>query len=92
MAYPESAAEALPMAVRRASWRVFLPAMFLFTLAIVPPLVSLSLWLCGAIGDVADMNFEERWRFLVSLPCLMLGLAALLGGVFAFFFPSSRAD
>jgi len=92
VAYPENAAGAQPMAVRHASWRVFLPAIVLFTLAIVPPLVSLSLWLCGAIRDDADMNFEVRWRFLVTLPCVMLGVPALLGGVFAFFFSSSRAD
>jgi hypothetical protein len=80
------------MAVRHASWRVFLPAVVLFTLAVVPPLVSLSLWLCGAIRDDVDLNFEMRWGFLVSLPCVMLGAPVLLGGLFAFFFPKSRAD
>jgi hypothetical protein len=48
------------MAIRYASWRVFLPAILLFTLAIVPPLASLSLWLCGVIRDEIDLNFEIR--------------------------------
>jgi hypothetical protein len=78
--------------VRHASWRVFLPAIVLFTLAVVPLLVSLSLWLCGAIRDDTDMNFEARWRFFVSLPCVILGLPALLGGLVAFCFPRIRAD
>jgi len=56
------------MAIRHASWRVFLPAILLITLGIVPPQVSLSLWLCGAIRDDTDLNFEVRWHFLVSLP------------------------
>jgi len=80
------------MAIRHASWRVFLPAILLFTLAIVPPLASLSLWLCGVIRDETDLNFEIRWRFLVNLPCIMLGFPALQGGLFAFFFPKNSAD
>ena len=80
------------MAVRHASWRVFLPAIILLTLAIVPPLVSLSLWLCGAIRDDTDMNFEGHWRRLVSFPSVILGVPALLGGLFAFFFPSIQED
>jgi hypothetical protein len=48
------------MAIRQVSWRVFVPAILLFTLAIVPPAASLSLWLCGAIRGDTDLSFEIR--------------------------------
>jgi len=78
MTYPESSRGA-NMAIRHASWRVFLPAILLFTLAIVPPLASLSLWLCGVIRDEIGLNFEIRCA-LSRESCIMLGFPALQAG------------
>jgi len=63
---------------------VFIPAALLFGLAFVPPLISLSLQLIGAIRDTADISVRGRWYFLVTLPCAMAGTFALLGGIIAF--------
>jgi hypothetical protein len=55
----------------------------------VPPLISLSLTLMGAVRDTADISVRGRWYFLVTLPCAMAGTFALLGGVIAFFLRKS---
>jgi hypothetical protein len=80
------------MAARHASWRVFLPAIVLITFAVLPPVLSFSLWLCGVIRDDTDIHFEARWISLVTFPCIMAGVPALLGGLFAFFLPLGPAD
>ena len=72
------------MRFQHGSWRVFLPAVLLFGLAIVPPLVSLSLFLTGVIRDPADIRFQQYWLYLVTLPCGMVGTLALIGGIIAF--------